>query len=225
MLAARIYTTDWEVDERLASVFKTTRDEWIHVVREVVGARADSVEDDPRTTPGQFAYIHGTRNVRGLLRSKGWLNFRHENIEAVEHPERDLKVIYQNVDIASAIRDPRPISSKRSGSERFIDEYCGSLFSEEELRAMTGTHTGGITTGAWYFCVSVNEEDVRAELSLPTGVIGGNFAGFAERIFILRPGDWSKMIEKDHSGSGSGPDAADFEPIVKRKSNVQSCKA
>src|SRR3546814_12876712 len=61
MLTARIYKDDWSVDARLAETFGVTRDELVQVVREVVGARADAVENDPVSAAGQFAYIHGTR--------------------------------------------------------------------------------------------------------------------------------------------------------------------
>ena len=214
MLAARIYSEDWEVDARLRAVFDVSRDELIYIVREVVGARADAVEDDPVTAAGQFAYILGTRNVRGLFRSKGWLNFRQDNIESVRHRERDLKVIYQSVDIAASFEHlPRPISGKGAGSERLIDVACASLFSEEELSALSEKHVGGKDTGVWYFCVSVKGDDVRAEISLPTGIVGGNFKGFIERIFILRGGDWADIRVKD----GSDADAVDFEPVITRK--------
>ncbi len=72
---------------------------------------------------------------------------------------------------------------------------------------------GGKDTGVWYFCVSVNCDDVRAEISLPTGIVGGNFKGFIERIFILRGGDWADIRVKD----GSEADAVDFEPVITRK--------
>lgn len=214
MLAARIYSDPWEVDERLRTVFDASRDEFIRIAKEVVGARADVGEDDPLTAAGQFAYIHGTRNVRSLFRSKGWINFRHENIESVRHPGRDLKVIYQSVDLATSIEhEPRPVSGKGSGTERLLDEACASLFSVEQLNALAGRHVGGNTTGAWYYCVSVNGDDVRSELSLPAGISGGNFTRFIERIFILNGGDWVKLVVEGEAGS----DAVDYEPVVTRK--------
>ena len=216
MLAARIYSEEWEVAERLNTVFGVSRDELIHVVREVIGARADAVEDDPVTAAGLFAYIHGTRNVRGLFRSKGWYNYRHDNIESVRHPERDLRVIYQSVDIAATFEhDPRPVSGKGAGSERLIDKACASLFSEEELSALNGRHVGGNRTGVWYYCVSAEGDDVCAELSLPAGVSGGNFNGFIERIYILRRGELGGLRIRGDSDSGSG--AVDVEPVVTRK--------
>src|ERR1700761_7094760 len=111
MLATRHYVQPWEIDARLAP-FGATRAEFIQVVVGVVGARADAVENDPATAEGLFAYIFGTRFLRSLLRTKGYLLYRHDNIEGVEHPERPLKIIYQNVDSAALLNHkPRSVSA------------------------------------------------------------------------------------------------------------------
>jgi hypothetical protein len=70
-----------------------------------------------------------------------------------------------------------------------------------------------IDTGVWFFCVSVNGDKVCAELSLPLKVEGGNFKGFIERIFIVRDGEWSDIVEKPIDQA----DAAQFEPKTSRK--------
>ena len=137
MVATHLYVNEIEINTRL-SAFDATREELINVVREVVGARADAVDDDPITAAGLFAYIHGTRNTRALFRSKGWRHERRENIEAVRHPDRNLKVIYQSVDVACDEKHvPQAISGKGSGAERAIDQAQGSLFADSELDAVT----------------------------------------------------------------------------------------
>src|ERR1700733_7819960 len=133
MLATRYYRETWEIDSRLVP-FGATRQEFWRVVAGVVGARADAVENDPATAEGQFAYIYGTRFLRSLLRTKGYLLYRQDNIEGVQHPDRDLRIIYQSVDLAASwLHDPRPVSAKRAGSERIVDSAQGSLFTPEEL--------------------------------------------------------------------------------------------
>src|SRR5437016_729730 len=131
--APLIYAKDWEIDKRLVP-FAVTRPELVEVARAVAGARADSVENDPVTAEGQFAYIFGTRYTRAAWRRKGWLLHREESIEAVKHPERDWKVIYQSVDIAaSLIHSPRAISGKGAGADRLIDTAQGNFFTPEQL--------------------------------------------------------------------------------------------
>lgn len=206
-----IYSEDWEVDQRLVP-FKVTRPELIEIARAVQGARADSVENDPITAEGQFAYIYGTRYMRATWRRKGWLLHRENNIESVKHPDVDWKIIYQNVDMAaSAAHDPRAVSGKKSGSERLIELMQGELFPSEVFSRETIFEP--TNAGVWFFCVSVNGDDVRAELSLPLRVANGNFEGFAERIFIVRGGEWPELSGMPIPRS----EPTDFEPVVTRK--------
>jgi hypothetical protein len=154
--APLIYAKDWEIDKRLVP-FAVTRPELVEVARAVAGARADSVENDPVTAEGQFAYIFGTRYTRAAWRRKGWLLHREESIEAVKHPERDWKVIYQSVDIAaSLIHSPRAISGKGAGADRLIDTAQGNLFTPEQLASGNASRLTPMNSGAWFYCVSVS---------------------------------------------------------------------
>ena len=214
MLATRYYREPWDIDARLVP-FGATRQEFWRVVAGVVGARADAVENDPATAEGQFAYIYGTRFLRSLLRTKGYLLFREDNIEGVQHPDRNLKIIYQSVDLAASwLHDPRPVSAKRSGSERIVDSAQGALFTPEELSSTTTISIEPINTGVWYFCVSVDGDDVRAELSLPSSIENGAFGTFIERIFIVGGGEWGDLAIKLRPDD---PPPAEFEPVVTRK--------
>jgi hypothetical protein len=208
-----IYKDEWDVNVRLAETFGVTRDQLIQVVREVVGARADAVDNDPISAAGLFAYIHGTRNVRALFRSRGWVNETVDNIPLVKNPDRPLMVSYQSVDLAcSDFHTPQAISGKGAGAERVIDEAQGWLFSPTELPPSGLTHAP-IDRGLWHFCVSVVDEDVRAEFSLSSGISGGNFKGFLERIFIVGKGEWDSLRV---TGREDG-EAVEFEPVVRRK--------
>ena len=208
MLAAQIYAEDWDVDKRLVP-FGVTRADLIPIVRAVVAARADKVDDDPATAEGQFAYIYGTRHTRRAFCAKGYLRHRKEGIESVKHPDRPLKIIYQSVDLACYRPDPpRAVSGKGSGSDRVIDAAQGSLFADQPP-----SNFMQIDDGVWYFCVSVDGDDVRAELSLPLRIEDGNFGPFLERIFIVQDGEWLNLnVEREPD---DGP--ANFEPVVSRK--------
>jgi hypothetical protein len=207
--APLIYKEDWEIDRRLVP-FLVTRPELVEVARAVVAGRADAVDNDPLSAEGLFAYIFGTRSTRALLRRKGWLLHRAENIESVRHPKQDWLITYQSVDLAATVSHwPRAISGKGAGADRFIDAAQGELFPSTE----SISHFKPENLGAWFYCVSVNGDDVRAELSRPIGVGGGNFDGFMERIFIIREGEWSKIAALPLPKGGT----AEFEPIVTRK--------
>lgn len=203
-----IYEEDWELDARLVP-FQVTRPELIEVARAVVGARADAVDNDPLTAEGQFAYIFGTRATRALWRGKGWHLHRAENIESVRHPKLDWLVTYQSVDLACSLtHDPKAISGKGAGADRFIAGQ-GELFPPDEKLSEFKPEN----LGAWFYCVSVDGDDVRAELSRPIGVGGGNFDGFYERIFIIRGGEWPGLSVMPLPQGGP----TEFEPVVIRK--------
>jgi hypothetical protein len=69
-----------------------------------------------------------------------------------------------------------------------------------------------IGAAIWFFCVSVNPDDVRAEISLPAALGANNFDKFIERIFIVREGEWDSLKQKPDDG-----DAVELEPVVTRK--------
>lgn len=209
--APLIYKEDWEIDARLPP-FEVTRLELIEIARAVAGARADTVDNDPLSAEGQFAYIFGTRSTRALWRRKGWLLHRAENIESVRHPKLDWTVTYQSVDLAaSLLHSPRAISGKGAGADRFIDAAQGELFAGDEAQKISSFKAEN--AGAWFYCVSVDGDDVRAELSRPIRIGGGNFEGFVERIFIIQGGERPKFSVLPLPEGG----ATEFEPVVTRK--------
>lgn len=214
MRAAKIFDKEWAVDPKLKAEFDVTRDELIHVIRQVVSARADSVDDDPLSAEGLFAYIHGTRNIRGLFKRKGWVTHREENVEAVRNPKTGKRIVYQSVDCASSNqRSPRSVTVKGPGSRRMIDLAQGGLFPDDEIREATPAWLSRFRPEIWYFCVAVNGDEVCAELSLPVSLEDGNFSGFFERIFILTGGDWAGLSVIEDSDA----DVVEFEPQVTRK--------
>lgn len=210
----RIISEPWAIDSRLREVFDAKKSDFFPIAREVVGAKADYVpENDPINTQGQFMYIHGVRNTRAFFRSKGWFPVRDRNVELVRHPERALSVGYQTVDLASVEKHlPQAISGKGSGSRRVVDDAQMDLFSSEffEVHEQSSPPT---KNGLWYICVSASQDDVRAEISLFSGIEDGNFSGYHERIFLLEEGEWDDILIKDNEPE----DAVEFEPIVRRK--------
>jgi hypothetical protein len=213
---ARIVENSEDIDARLQELFGVTRAELFGVVREVVGARADSVEDDPNFAEGMFGHIHGVRNTTGLFRSKGWSRDYKDNLALVKHPELPLKVGFQAVDCAArADHTPKAVSGKGSGARRAINDAQLSFLSM--LTPGPGAVPAHVAGGLWHLCVSVNGEDVRAELSLSSGVEGGNFKGFIERIFVLRSGEWADMSSPIKVRPESREDSVEFEPTVRRK--------
>lgn len=215
MLASRIYSEEWEIDARLASGFGVTRDDLVDVIRNTLAERSSSVEVDPINAPGQLAYIAGTRHMRWLFMSKGFVISRDRNVESVINPATGMKIAYQNVDLACAQRAPRAISGKKAGSAKIIGDAQGLLFPRpgDLPEAVDPELVKGLKSAVWYLCASFDGDDIRAELSLPASVKDGNFYGFLERIFIIRGGDWGGFESRSHDDDGP----VNVEPVISRR--------
>nr|AWM02470.1 hypothetical protein CIT40_22185 [Bradyrhizobium amphicarpaeae] len=213
MLADRVVSQDYEVELRL-NQFGLTASELISVVHQAVAARAGFVLNHPLNAAGQLSYIYGTGAVRDTLRVKGWEIDRTGNIESTYNPTTGMKIVFQNADSACDDgRDPKAISDKGPAASKAVTLGQYSLFPEyekedEEQRKKENA-------ALWYLFVYVNGDDVRAELSFPKRIEDGQFKGFNERIYIIKPGEWASMMPKVDDGELP---AQDFEINVTRKS-------
>jgi hypothetical protein len=216
MLSCKIVRDEIEVDARLAS-FGITRSEARKIILAVVTAHNDAVPYDPKTAAGQFRYIYGTRAVRDTFCPKKWTPDSAGNIETVYDPATDRKIVYQSVDRAADERnEPKAISGKGPGAARVVSRSTQAfLFPEMEAEASEDRRRENAVT--WFFCVSIDGDDVRAELSLPRSVDDDleNFKGFIERIFIVGPGDWDTSGIRGLDDDGPGGD--EIEPVVTKK--------
>lgn len=209
-MSAVIFKTEQEMTNKLQQ-FGVSLDDLIKIVRSVVTAHFDAVPNDPCTASGQFKYIYGTRALRDLFCGNGWVSDREHGIESVFNPENGTKVIYQSVDLAcNDFREPKAISRKGNASQSLIERsMTGYLFSEMEDDYQKKTNA---TT--WFLCVSINNDVVRAELSLPHSVENNNFGGFIERIYLVQQGDWADdgIIDIDDN-----EELLEFEPKISKK--------
>lgn len=193
--AVRIFREPLDVADRL-SPFGITAEDVIPLIEAVVAARNDVVSVDARTAAGTKAYFAGVRHLRFLFLPKGWMIDSTNGVESVVHVASGMRIVYQSVDQACVgMRGPQPINAKGPAAESAIKMSQGVLFREEELPEIAPEKIAGLNSTLWFLCVSINEddeddEDVRAELSLPASIENGNFKGFLERIFIVKGGDW-----------------------------------
>jgi len=184
MLKITIVKEDPEVDLRLR-MFGVTRDELLMVIEAAVSARADAVPHDPNNAGGLFSWIYGTRTLRDVFAAKGWLADTTKNVPSIRDPKTETKIIFQNTDSACDANHPKAVAGKGMASEEIVSLSTAYLFADMEERRqkkLNGT--------VWFLCIYANGDDVRAELSLPKGIKGGQFSGFIERIFVLKHGEW-----------------------------------
>ncbi len=205
MQPVRIIKEVWDVEARLAELFDVPKTGMVEVALAAVGGRRDAVDDDPITAAGTFSYIFGTRALRRLFRAKAWKRNRSGGVEAVFSPDRGVKIVFQNADLAAEERrDPKAVSDKGKATERAVRMGQGNLFPEIEAEELKEA-----TASVWYYFVSCEGDDIRAELSRPIAIVDGQFLGFHERIFIVNKGDLADFnFDVD---DGEPPQEFDFE--------------
>ena len=191
-----------------------TASELIGVVHQAVAAKAAFVLNHPLNAAGQLSYIYGTGALRDALRPKGWQIDRTGNIEATIDPGSGMKIVFQNADSACDDgRDPKAISDKGPAASKAVDQGQQSLFPEYDIEDEEKRKKEN--AALWYLFVYINGDDVRAELSFPKRIEDGQFKGFNERIYIIKPGEWTSMMPKVDD---TEPPAQDFEVNITRKS-------
>ncbi|MBN4050487.1 hypothetical protein JYU13_00105 [Gammaproteobacteria bacterium AH-315-M22] len=207
MQNAHIFQDSWQIDSKL-SYFGITKQELISVAIRAVTSRNDATPFDPINAPGQLSYISGTGAIRAILIPKGdWAIDRTDNVEATFNKKLNVKIIFQNVDHACAKASPKAISGKGSASKRLVENNAGFLWEEMEDEYITQ-----VNTSVWFFCVSVNGDEIRAELSRPSAIEGKQFGEFLERIFIITDDDYNPITDDD-----TNFDEQDFDIQVTRK--------
>lgn len=196
-----------DVDSRLTEL-GITKQELITVALKAVTGRNDAIAIDPINAPGQFAYIYGTRGIREMLLPKGnWAIDRTDNIESTFNKELNIKIIYQNVDIACSSQTPKAISAKGNAAKRLIENNTGFLWPD-----MESEFNAQVNSSVWFFCVSVNGDEIRAELSRPLSIEGNQFGEFIERVFIITDNEWNPTPNDD-----TDFDDQDFDIPVSKK--------
>ncbi|MDR3424290.1 MAG: hypothetical protein P4M13_04320 [Alphaproteobacteria bacterium] len=216
MLSSKLYTQDHEVDGRLTRFpGKITHPELIEVVRLILSARADAIAVDPLSAAGQFSYIFGTRHLRLLLCPKGWVIDRTDNVESVRHEASGISIVFQNADQACVpMQGPKALHGKGAAAVRMIGNSQGVLFPNGEIpEAIPPQKLNNLNSAVWYFCVSFNNDEAQAELSLPATLNGTNFGLFIERIFITLDGDDPLISGKRTDDTGP----AEGVPLISRK--------
>jgi hypothetical protein len=215
-----LITSEHEVKSKLAQ-FGASLEEWHDIVRHIVSGRRDVLPIDALTAGGQFAYLFAVRAIRSVLLGRGYMMCRENNIEGVYHPDQNIKIFYQAVELAAGDNDPKAVYDKNAGFENLVESSQMNLFPEyaaeekAKIEALRSRHNATV----FLLCVSVNGDErqsVRAEISCPKSLANGQFAGFHERIALIVDDDWGNFPTKRQ------PDTKDFfddfiaDPIVVR---------
>jgi hypothetical protein len=212
----RIYVEPWDRDRRLRQLelvkddFDDARDGLLEVVRAVASGRANSTDNNARSSAGYNAWDYGVRRVREVYRGfNDWESFEENGVEGIINRRLKLKITVVSTDSAcDPLYSPRNRTPKGPATEKIVDlSVQGELFARDDNIDPPGGYQ------FWEICVADDGNKVTAELSRPELFLSNYFIKFSERIFLIDPGEWEKIgiTMPDHS------DGIEFEPDVRRK--------
>jgi hypothetical protein len=157
-------------------------------------------ENDPSGTRGWTVYRWGVRGLREQFRPKGWDIDRTGNLETIVNHDIKVRVAVLNTDDGTCdeYRLPRNTNEKGPNSERAALANAALLPGAAEWPRLRSDGTPAVTPeyDTWHLCIYVRDDELRAELSLLNDFCAGYFCSAAERIFLVRPGEWRSVVEK-----------------------------
>lgn len=176
-------------------------------------ARNEATPLHPQNAPGLFSYLAGVAGLRDLfLRLNGWEKYNVKGVEGVRSKDRGLIVLFQNVDFACEMIEPRPICPKKGGVTELVDN--GTLCLFEDMAGEDGLREN---KEVWFFCVSNRSEEPQAELLRPSRIEDGVFGILLERIFILTGSENDPNPRRTGQDIDSESNVDDFEISVSKK--------
>ncbi|MEM7621486.1 MAG: hypothetical protein AAF228_13755 [Pseudomonadota bacterium] len=210
MEPTQIYQQLKEIEDQLGA-YGLNKDKLVEVAKRAIAAGRDATPNHPSNAPGTFSYQEGTRALRDLFLNEDWTRDSKDGIESIYNKSLNIKVVFQNVDIACDIdRLPKSRSAKGKGSERACEGNLSSLF--DNLPHFASLQAPELVK-TFYLMVSENGTDVRVELSRPV-IINNTFSSYIERIFIVKEGEWESAVIEPMLDDNSIPD---FDVEVTRK--------
>jgi hypothetical protein len=209
MIHAVIRTEPWDVARRLAQ-FGMTRDQLLEVVRACVSGAGNVTENDPPGSQGWEIYRFGVRRFREVLRGESWRSDNTDGLATIVNEQLKIRIAVTNTNNDTGLPDPNsfPQNRNRKGptSDKAVEANLAFLPGVEwPLATKPHSPTPVSELITWHFCIYINGDEVRAELSLMDKIEAGFFTGCIERIIILKPDDW-KSVDLPSADDDFGPE-------------------
>lgn len=212
-VAVVVREESWDVDRRLREL-GLNRAGLNSAIRAAVAAVAGCTDNSPPTARGLMAWFAGVVRLREEFGMHGWVRDDTANFSTIINHRQLAKIAVANTDDATGNVRVFPTNRSKKGElgkqAAFLNQlrlpFDGWSAEPDEAKIP------GFAT--WYLCIYVNEETVRAELSLPTRIENGFFADWSERIILVANDDGWRRTASPDVDEGDGPE---FQVIVSRK--------
>lgn len=177
-------------------------------------ARLNCTENDPPFIPGTEAWRFVVRTLREELLPLGWRKDDPSNYSLVINDSRALNIVVASADGYTCVPNASPKTKSLKGlfteAAVLMNTLETDLFPETvvaELRRAASI----LSYPTWMLLIFIDDEQCRAELSLPAAFDEHNVTAWAERIFIPE-------IDIDGGVPVKPPaDDADIDVPVRRK--------
>ena len=168
----------------------------LEIVHAMAGAKADATENDPPGAAGWSSWRMGVRRAREVTihdkRFPDWQRDETGQVSSVVNRVIGVRLLVANTDDGTGIdaedRFPQNRSKKGAATDRIVQTNQSVFeFMEQASNVVAYPKAADAAQGitSWYVCVYADGEELRAEISCPTGIEGGFFDGFGKRIIIL----------------------------------------
>lgn len=216
-----IHSDAREMSARLGEM-KLSRDGLLDVLGLIFAEHGFCNENDPAGTRGWTVYRWGVRGLREKFRSKGWGVDSTGNLKTLVNHSLKVRIAILNTDDGTCDKDRIPCNTNTKGpnSERAALANADMLPGAEDWPELKADGTPAVTPEyeTWHLCIYIRDDDLRAELSLLNKFSSGFFLGAAERIFLVKPGEWKPLEERSHDdGHDSADHPVDFSVERKEK--------
>lgn len=176
-------------------------------------ARLNCTDNDPPFIPGTEAWRMVVRTLRDELLPLGWRKDDPSNYSLVINDSSEINIVVASADEFTCRWPgmPRTKSLKGLFTEAAVlkNSLEGDLFPDTIVAQLRRAATV-LNFKTYMLLININDEQCRAELSLPSAFDDQTVTGWAERIFIPIPGvDGGVPQEVD--------DTPDIDVPVKRK--------
>src|SRR5258708_3142411 len=112
-----------EVGNYLHETFGATREQFVAIANAGAAGKAYATDSHPTSMPGIMCWADATREMRDIfLPLDGWTKDETDNIPAIIHKVKDIKIAICNTDIGTGLVNygPQPVRPKGDGVKRAV---------------------------------------------------------------------------------------------------------
>lgn len=171
---------------------------------------------DPPNMAGFMRYGRTVRFLREDLVPLGWDYDNPRNFCRTINPSREFAIVSTSGDDATGNPKLTPTTKYPKGyaTAQAVDTNGQLAFDFGEI-SIEDTSTGEEQLATWFLLYHATDDEIRAEISLPNAMIGGNISDWQERIILPAfPLDTAPAATRPEDGDG---DASEYVVEVNRR--------